>query len=213
MKKLRKLIVFCLLLTMIVGCNQQSEVEKAELYTKEVTDLVTSKGYTVEELAALQHGQRVNKAYDNEVLERFGKVLVYEYLVSETFNDGFKGAVSDNYTACSILPLDEYQVTLKNEYIDDKHFTQQTAVVSGYIIVDAFYIDGYESRSYNYIPDANDFFNRATGFDAPAFMEESKLKDILASPANENKWYQVVNDVSTGETGKQLIFPLVIETE
>lgn len=220
------LIAFCLILTLIVGCSKQSEEDKVEEYTKEVMDLVASKGYTVEEIAALQHGQKVEKIYDNEVLERFGKVLVYEYLIQSQYTDTVRGTRHDTgdlyeqevdinreEVRTSILAPEEFQKEQEGYY--DNADNVPTITNMGYYIVDAFYeSDEGTKRSYFCIVDPTASSFAIVGNDAPLYMESTKVKEILSSPENENKWYRIISDEMTGTiTGKQLIFPLVLESK
>lgn len=216
MKKISKIVLSILMLVIIVGCSgtdkdKENAKKEAEDYTKEVTDLATSKGYTVEEVAALQHGQRVDKAYDNEVLERFGKIMVYEYHLTGTWNDGMnEGPFERDDYAYGIGTAEEYleKNAYLNSYEDAKHFDKTSAEISGYIVVDAFYNGDYSARSYNY---TDEQLNGASGDDAPVYMDVNKLKGILDVLGYENKWYRVTDNKETGNQEKQLIFPLVLE--
>lgn len=210
------------MLVIVVGCSSSSKDDEnakkeAEAYTKEVTDLVTSKGYTVEELAVLQHGQRVDKVYDNDVLERFGKVMVYEYHLTGSWNDGMlEGPFTRDDYAYGIGTPEQYleKNSWLNSYEDAKHFEKTTAETTGYIIVDAFYTEDYAARSYFYKDESKtNVMESASGNDAPVYMDANKLKEILDAPGYENKWYRNVSDETSGEIKKQLVFPLILENK
>lgn len=151
MKKCLSLILVFVMITVLVGCATKEDAtdtgkSATKGYSEKIAQLVTDKGYTVEEIAGLKLGQEVDKAYDNEVLARFGKVQGYVYDVTLKWNDGFfEGPITDKRVEYSVLPLDKMKEENKDYYDDNMHFGKYTIKLSKMMIFDLYFSDDLSS--------------------------------------------------------------------
>ena len=194
MQKFKKIFFVVIAMVLFVGCSSNGGKgtkfnnvnNKVQAYYDKVNKMVADKGYTIEEISALTSGQEVDKAYDNEVLIRFGKIQGYLYDVTEEWNDGLiEGPIVDKRTEYSILPPDKIHEEYKDYYEDNKHFSKYTVQLSKYIIFDSYYDSDLVScywKNVGDLPETGTYYSPLSEEDKQTILE---LKDDVTQVYDE----------------------------
>lgn len=192
MKKGLKAVLAVLIAVLISACGTQGSGDSKIIsdYYDKVNQLVTDKGYTMEEISELKSNQEVKKPYDNEVLARFGKVQGYVYDITHKWNDGLnEGPFTNKETEYSILPLEEMKKEKKDIYDDSKHFDKYTVKLSKMVIFDNYYTPDLSESYWKADDDHTDICNQILSQedrDLIAMNAELKSKVIQTYKTDED---------------------------